>query len=1400
MKILSTPRILGTAILGTASLISTASALNNDKKNVTNPPPQVKLTPLDIPKLVEKKLVIPEDLFNELLDDINNLSTILKALPQEINTTIAKKAFNEQIKTIKGNLPDLDKKEQQVENFIKHISEDKLKSILLASKNEFQELIEAYINALADENNKRKNDKGSSAAWNAWALDTKVLSQKALDTAPSGLFKEAWYTKIEKIAERIDKELSSGFPDEAKKWAINSVVKLSQLESKGSKEPKLYKTLLTLAEKGHIDSITVINELPLALRTEFVKAAFNEAKKALINNSPTLESKETNLQQLLNKLSNGGELKTTLLKTKSEYQDLIEAYINALADEKNKRKSTAEESASWNGWTLNTKLLNSSLDSAPPGLFKEAWHPKIERIIERINKELSDNAPHNAKQWTQGAVTALMLLELKSNNGESKIFQKITDLINSNPQTHFPSSHSMLYKGVVQEFLTNDPQKQSLLKSYENLVRKIIIDLPPVNKTQKETELHDSVIQAVIWLASAPVNRPQHIIDLQDQRLSKISKAKLEDIPDALIDFQERILNNTFPEQAKIVEAGKKYLIPIINTGFNGLLDEDSKNNEAGLRTILVTQGLYRDINISLTRTESLNKQCKLVFDRFQKVELKDEVAIKTYIDFMSHLYKGADIETSTIFAIGLNNQIQFSQKARAKAANPAELLKISNRELELLRGVNQFMENPTWRSELNHIESLFKTLSQDTLRNPFGRTHLSEGVDILGKVLYLPTADKERHKENRRFYQETLIPYLSSLLEGSKNLSKSERADFQKSFYEGLAPFFRVTDNPAEAEIPNGNLFILDDTLKSISRGCFDLNSKNKLEEFVHLTNTVTGKQGNYLWHNYMLVKMTNMQKDYLNVALKEANSLLDSKESNVQLVTVENLVSYRNFLKYMETGLDYSMVKTACTKEEQETTKDLIAAHLTTVSNMLLTKFEKAKVITEKSASSLEHTVNNDVFKASVNSVNELILSDKTLNKKCLEILDKRLETESDPRTRGMLYKTMAKLNPDKTQIFNCFKKAILTETSPITAQYIGEELGEMFFSELSEIQALKHSNRSNHYYGNDPAILAIVEKLSSTLSEYSIKVKSASKENIKADENKSASDFVLQAINISRGRNIEQFLKENLPQELATKLKNRKENEEIDPQIIKAFKTILSNSNSMLGGFAKSTSYNELAKRSSSSYRTLEDIDTTSKVKNGLGEIHKNLINLVEVNLRWFSTLDNTSHISATLVDMYNTTDASNEKINQLSERVFKGTDEKLSMYELLQDGLYSRYTWKYTENCREDKRNTKEDLEAIETTCRELRKRIEQAAATKDVKSRAILWRDLGLEISRLDPKLYSEVVRTPLANFNMKFLEEFIALAPSGQRREYINIALGRFGLRNQVSEVELRRVLGITEE
>ncbi len=994
-----------------------------------------------------------------------------------------------------------------------------------------------------------------------------------------------------------------------------------------------------------------------------------------------------------------------------------------------------------------------------------------------------------------------MLLELKSNNGDSKIFQKIIDLASKNPKAHFPSSHPMLYKGVVQEVLTKDPQKQSLLKSYENLVRKIIIDLPPTNKTQEETELHDSVIQAVIWLASAPINRPQHIIDLQDQRLNKISKAKLEDIPEALADFQERILNNTFPEKDKIVEAGKKYLIPIINAGFNGLLDEDSKKNEAGLRTILATQGLYRDVNIPLTRTESLNKLCNVVFERFQKIELKDEVAIKTYIDFMSHVYKeGRDAEILKMFSTGLNNQIQLSQKAKAKAVNPAELLKISNKELELLRGANQFMDSYGGNPELKHIEPLFKTLSQDTLKNAFRSATLKEGIDLLGKVAYRPTADKEKHKENRRFYQETLMSYLNSLLEGSKNLSKSERADFQKSLYEGLAPFFRVTDNPAEDEIPNGNLFILDDTLKSLSKNCFDLQSRNKLQEFVHLTNTVTGKQGNYLWHNYMLVKTTNIQKDYLNAALKEANSLLDSKESNVQLTTVENLVSYRNFLKYMETGLDYSMVKTVCTKEEQETSKDLITTHLSTVNKMLLTKFDKAKVITEKSASSLEHTVNDDVFKASVDSVNELILSDKTLNKKCLEIIDRRLETESDPRTRGMLYKTMAKLNPDKTKVLNYFKKAILTETSPITAKYIGEELGEMFFSELSGIQALKHLTRNNRYYGNDPAMLAAIETLSSELKEYSTKVKSASKEDIKVDGSKSASDFVFKVISISRGRNIEQFLKENLTPKLAAKLEARKENDPIDPQIIKAFKAILSNSNSMLGGFTKSTSYNELAKQSSSSYHTLEDADPNGKSKSGLGEIHKNLINLVEVNLRWFSTLDNTSHISATLVDMYNTTDASNEKINQLSERVFKGTDEKLSMYELLQDGLYSRYTWKYTENCREDKRNTKEDLEAIETTCRELRKRIEQAAATKDVKSRATLWRDLGLEISRLDPKLYSEIVRAPLANFNMKFLEEFIALAPSRQKREYIDIALGRFGLRSQISDIELRRVLGIAEE
>ncbi len=1585
--------IVSAGTLGLASIINAASAVDDNKKDPAPPQEKVQLTPSDIPKLIEKKLTIPEELFDGLLDkaDPDSLK-VFNALPQEIKTKIAKRAFNEHAKAIKTNSPDLDKKEQQMVNLTWYVHGEKLKSLLTESKMEFQNLIESYLDAIADKENKRKETSENSAAWNAWALDTKVLPHIVMDYAPEKLFKESWYTKIEKITERIDEDfkLERTNGNGAKMWAINSIVKLSKLESKGSTEPKLYKTLMTLAEKGYIDHKTLVNNLPeqiqtelvkksfsevkkaltdgskelgekeyhaeqllggfekndvknillktkteyqdlieayinaiaseenkrvgnanfleaklltphldsvppalfketwypniekiaknidkdfksepkivlysdtnllLALsslelrkdsgikepklyktlisfvdkgyidslvvvnstpeyvQTELVKAAFNGTRKALVNNTLDIGAKESNLKQLLDRFQED-KLKTILLKSKTEYQDLIEAYINVLADKENKRQKTPGDSASWNGWALDIAILGPYLKSTPPGLFKEAWYPKIDTIINRANKEFEAGEPNNPRKYTQDALTTLIALEHKQDSGvkEPQIFQKLVDTIEKNPKAHFPKSWEVLHNCIVKEATLNDNPKgsrvlqsphlivpkESLVKSYENLITKITNDLPLKNKNQEDEVLHDSLIKATVWLACAPINRPQLVIDFQDKRLSEISKANLEDMSEALTQLQGNIVYS-FPEQNKVINAGKKHFPSIINAGLKGLLDEDSKKNELGLKIIITAQNFYQNYSftIPVAGDKSFTKLINSALDRFQNKELKDEVAIRTYLDFISHIKKeGRGIETEPALAIGLNSQAQFTQKAKEKAVNAQELLKLSNRDLELLRGTNQLMGYFNNNSKhLKHIEPLFKTFSQDTLRNAFRVDVLKEGTDLLIAVAYFPTSSKDEDKENRRFYKETVMPYFNSLLEGSKNLSGSEKKVFQEQSYQNLSYFFRAG---SIEEVDHGNLFILDDTLKSISRNYFSPKNENKLDQFTHLSKSVLGRsvggEGNLLWMPYMTVKTMHLQKDYLNDAIKESGTLLDSPKISTQVDTLETLSSYKRFLEHMKFNLDSTIVKHVCTKDEKNTAEAIVKNHLDAVNGMFIEKFGKVKVITEKTQT-FNHLIQDDVFVASTKTIEDFILRDEKLRKQFLGIIDERLKIESDPHTRGMLYKTMAKLNPDKTIVLERFKKAIVIEQSPITARYIGEELGQMFFNEVSEIKALRESFPSGggYYYNGHFTTQTALENLSSELKKYGAKIKSVARGELKVENTKLTSDFILMVASTSRGKNMEVLLKENLSPELVLKFENRKEGEAIDSEIIKAAKTILSNSNSMLSGFVRNTSYEELAKQSAPINHHLEYIDPRLTLKSSLEDVHANITNVLEINLRWFSTPQNIPHISASLVHLYNKDD---EKINALGERLFKGTKDKLPIYELYQEGLSARCIWKYVENCRTDKRNSKEDIEDILASCHVILRKMDKIVTTKNIAERKTMWRDLELDIVRLDPKLYSEMVRTPLANLKIRFLEEFIELAPNRQRREYLDIALGRFGLREHISEQELHRILGISD-
>ena len=131
----------------------------------------------------------------------------------------------------------------------------------------------------------------------------------------------------------------------------------------------------------------------------------------------------------------------------------------------------------------------------------------------------------------------------------------------------------------------------------------------------------------------------------------------------------------------------------------------------------------------------------------------------------------------------------------------------------------------------------------------------------------------------------------------------------------------------------------------------------------------------------------------------------------------------------------------------------------------------------------------------------------------------------------------------------------------------------------------------------------------------------------------------------------------------------------------------------------------------------------------------------------------------------------------------------------MFEIYERSLQSRFLWQHLESVRNDKRIDKSDLKEIETNCYELLRNLDKLDSIKDVNLRKSKRVDLGLDIRKLNLAKYRETVTEPVYNTKINFVKEFIKLAPEGQRRNYMDIVLNRFGFRNQFTEQDWLKIL-----
>ncbi|MBI3590632.1 MAG: hypothetical protein HY094_04550 [Candidatus Melainabacteria bacterium] len=696
---------VGTVALGLASIIKSASADDQKKVELPNLPKQVQLGPLDVPKLVEKKIPLSDNLIDQFIDIFKDLTEwntpqyelqikTLHGLPQEIKVQIAKRAFSQATKALKDNVADLKDIENKANGFVQALSmkEPLLKNVLANTKNEYQELIGAYLQALSDKGNKREQTSEESASWNSWILERNLLKPNVLDSAPPGLFNKKWYPQIEKILERTDNEFTAGGTTITS--SLNSVIRLAILESRkdsGIKEPKVYKNLPRakfIGQQGvNINEILVA--CPEKVRAEIVGKIFTETSTALKNNDPDLRGKEAGLYNFLQSISSTSWLlKSTLEGAKNEYQELIGAYLQALSDKENKREKTSEQSAYWNSLILGNYLLRSEIiSSAPPSLFSKKWYPQIEKILERIDKEFTSTPPFYTKASLVQTIAKIATLEHRKDSGvkEPRLYNDLIKLTNKNLEDNFPLFSNSLEEFIKNEAIVNDRDAHtgSLIQPYEKIIQQILANPPSDDATEKQRSLHISAYLRAQML-TVLFNRFDCLEvghDLMLRKLAEtISKANIENIPELVNRFGSNFEPSNFLNQElyeKIANSTKKHLTPLLDTEFKNLLDENCTKHEAAAQTILAIRDLYpRSKTFYFRRNEYLSKKADLILEHFQNNELKDKGAVRSYVDLLKVILEEDNKSASTLkcFNHGLHTQIDFSQKAMQKAQNLQEV------------------------------------------------------------------------------------------------------------------------------------------------------------------------------------------------------------------------------------------------------------------------------------------------------------------------------------------------------------------------------------------------------------------------------------------------------------------------------------------------------------------------------------------------------------------------------------------------------------------------------------------------------------------------------------------------------------------------------------------------------
>ncbi len=966
--------------------------------------------------------------------------------------------------------------------------------------------------------------------------------------------------------------------------------------------------------------------------------------------------------------------------------------------------------------------------------------------------------------------------------------------INDNP----PGSRIKKYEGKIVYIEVN----KSLTNPFEKILSRILSKPPEENASESSKKRYKEALEMASLFFKGPprTNNMDCVIAWQEPILEKITKAEPNLIPQLLEDFKDTFetnwerLNPGYDKHREIYNAGSKYFKLILKAGCKNLLDKNSNNNVTGGIIVQRVRNAYSDHGpIDFSKDLDTKRLFLQVLDRMQKEEFKSTdtfvVCLDSTIDFLLLTWNDPDIVRET--ARSLTAQANFTHKAKNKGLDKKQ---VEIQEVLLLNTSDKFVSWlwSTFGTRLSNeaiaknITPLYKSIGENIIKDNSNLPTLNEGRKLVKRLhRFFGNYDKPLDEESKQFVETATESLFKNLLESSEKLLPDERKKFLSDLYTGDMSWFLHMVGKEDITATNKILQIF-------SKHYFNSKEDKNVEHFSGFVKTVTDVHGFFRWHPVAVSEVLNINKDYLKTVIQESIKNIESNKNDKELADLKDLTQYLESIKDSQDLLREERTS-FYPKEKVQEVEALIKDSAQTCSELFLKRLQNEKVIVERSSDNLEHKVYDKGFELTIKSLKVITSINPDHLPGCESVLSKRLDTEADYRTRGELYRATFTI-PTKYDVAD-LRKVIFKEHSPLTMQKIGETVADRFIDELLDGKSRVYILHGYRNYHNQSRYIEI-EKLGldKKMKAFNERLEKVIKKGIiEPNEKTPAQDFILNCVLYSSGRNLRPLFEENLGKKLNLE-------KEPDPELIKTIYRMISNSNTILSAFGgelyKETKHIALNYHDEENASWTNGLKDLPKVNFEIKKTNSQITKLLEDNLRWAFSVDTFPHITGGLVLLSSQHEKLfdyNQDIDKLSERLFTGADGKLSIFELYELGLQYRYVWDYLENYRKTKGKTIE----VEENCISLLKTIEKIRDTKGVDLRSRMQRDLNLELGRLDGKLFRNNVTDSLYNARLYFMKEFITLAPSEQRREYIDIALKRFKLRDYMPESELKKIIEV---